>query len=457
MNAWNPFGRSAAAGQPGQAGPGASGQPGSPGDPDAPPVWADGDLEQAAIERDRDLAWELFEVQPTHARIPELAQRVLLREPTFTGMVILLALHRKACGDLDEARRLLRDLLGRQDRQYLSALRILRDLEASDRNHAEALRLADLVLREDPEADWMDRMVRANGLIFTGDPEEGWRCIDDAVALSARTDPERHTRALAQRAARFLSTGAPPERFLPAAEAAIAASPTEPVLSTALAYAYLFDYRAEEAEALLRRVLREDPTDTVAQSGVIIARGFLGPIERGEATMEDLRAGGAGEMAWRMMSEQLFEIGLDDALAALNRVLPRALVRVLRGRLRTGLAKATRGDATLLSWHDGQDPGTGDAWAAEGPARLMSSAEIDAMEDAIERDPAAWPEWSTEGEYFTIIATDDNGAFLFEGTGGRLFERGAGVEDREVAASLADWIWDRIVAFGGEERRPGRA
>lgn len=440
MSPWNPFGK---ASRPGDA-------------PDAADA-TDVDLEQAAIERDRDLAWELFEAQPTHRRIPALAQSVLNREPTFTGMIILIALHRKACGELDEARCLLRDLLGQQDRQYLSALRILRDLEYSDRNYAETLRLAELVLREDPEADWMDRMVLANGMIFTGDPEAGWRCIDEAVELSARTDPERHTRALAQRAARFLSTGAPPERFLPAAEAAIAADPSEPVLSTALAYAYLFGYRAEDAETLLRRVLREDPTDTVAQGGMMMVRGFLDPIERGDATMDDLRASGAGEMAWRTMNEQLFDIGLDDALSALSRVLPRALVRVLRGGLRKSAAKETRGESTLLAWHDGQDPGTRDAWGIDGPVRLMSSAEIGAMEEAIERDPAAWPEWSTEGEYFTIIATDDNGAYLFEGAGGRVFQRRAGAEDREVAVSLADWVWDRVVAFGGDERRPGRA
>ena len=447
MSPWNPFGRATPPGD-------AHGTP--PGVGDAPGA-DDLDLERAAIERDRDLAWELFEVQPTNRRIPVLAQSVLNREPTFTGMIVLIALHRKACGDVDEARRLLRDLLGRRDRQYLSVLRVLRDLEYSDKNYAETLRLAELVLREDPEADWMDRMVLANGLIFTGDPETGWRCIDDAVELSARTDPERHTRALAQRAARFLSTGAPPERFLPAAEQAIAANPSEPVLSTALAYAYLFDYRAAEAETLLRRVLREDPTDTVAQGGMMMVRGFLDPIERGDATMDDLRAGGAGEMAWRTMNEQLFDIGLDDALAALNRVLPRALVRVLRGGLRKSAAKETRGDATLLAWHDGQDPGTGAAWGLDGPVRLMSSAEIGAMEDAIERDPAAWPEWSTEGEYFTIIATDDAGAYLFEGAGGRLFRRSAGAEDAEIAHSLADWVWDRVVAYGGEERRPGRA
>ncbi len=415
------------------------------------------DVEREAIERDRDLAWELFEVKPTHPKVPKLAQSVLVREPTFTGMIILTALHRQACGEIDEARRLLQDLLGRQDRQFLSALRLLRDLEYGERNFAEALRLSETVLREDPEAEWVDEMIYGTALVYTGDPEAGWRRIDDAVERCARADPERYANALAQRAARLLSTGAPPLRFLPAAEEAIAANPSESTLSTVLAYAYVFDYRAEEAETLLRRVLREDPTDTIAQGGMTIVRGFLDPIERGDATMDDFRAGGAGEMYWRMLQGQLFDIGLDDALAALDRVLPRALVRVLRGGLRSKAAQQSQGERTLLTWRDGQDPGTGAAWGFEEPFRLLSSREVDALDQAIEQDRDAWPQWDPENEYYTLIATDDAGAYFFEGFAGRLYRRCAGEDDREVAPSLADWVWDRVVAFGGAERRPGRA
>ncbi|MEK8227104.1 hypothetical protein NKG05_15075 [Oerskovia sp. M15] len=35
------------------------------------------DVERESIERDRDLAWELFEARPQHPRIPQLAQSVL--------------------------------------------------------------------------------------------------------------------------------------------------------------------------------------------------------------------------------------------------------------------------------------------------------------------------------------------------------------------------------------------
>ena len=78
--------------------------------------------EQEAIERDRDLAWELYDYQPEHPKIPELTQSVIAREPTFTGMIILLALHREACGEIDEARSLLQELMGRRDRQYVNAV-----------------------------------------------------------------------------------------------------------------------------------------------------------------------------------------------------------------------------------------------------------------------------------------------------------------------------------------------
>lgn len=41
-------------------------------------------------------------------------------------------------------------------------------------------------------------------------------------------------------------------------------------------------------------------------------------------------------------------------------------------------------------------------------------------------------------------------------THGRLFRRTPGEPDREIAESLADWLWDRVVAFGGDDPRPGR-
>ncbi|MFT4233357.1 MAG: hypothetical protein QM606_11365, partial [Leucobacter sp.] len=161
------------------------------------------DAERAAIERDRDLAWELSDYRLDHPRIAELTQSVLAREPTFTGMIILLALHREACGEVEEARRLLRELMGRRDRQYVNAVKKLRDLEFSQGDHRESLRLADIVLRETPEVDWLDLMDHASALVFVSGPEAGWREIDDAVELCARADPEQYPHALGQRALRL--------------------------------------------------------------------------------------------------------------------------------------------------------------------------------------------------------------------------------------------------------------
>ena len=195
------------------------------------------DLEHEAVARDRALAWELFEARPEHPEIPRLALGVLARAPELTGMTILLAMHREACGEIDEARTLLRDLVGRRDRQYLNALRRLRDLEASDLRYAESLRLARLVLREDPEADWRDRMELATATALAVDPETGWAMMDDAVALSGRTDPDGYPDALGLRAAWFLTSGAPPGRFLVAAQQAIEADPTDASIATALGFA----------------------------------------------------------------------------------------------------------------------------------------------------------------------------------------------------------------------------
>ncbi|MBL3688181.1 tetratricopeptide repeat protein [Leucobacter zeae] len=415
------------------------------------------DVQRDAVERDADLAWELYGANRRHPKIPRLAQSVLSREPSFTGMIILTALHLQALERFDEARSLLQGLIGQRDRQYLNALRILRDLEYADRRFDESRLLGESVLREDPDAEWIDEMILGTATVYAGDREAGWRRIDDAVDRCGRVDPERYAHALAQRATRFLSTGAPADRFRPAAEEAIAANPSELTLSTVLAFAYFTDYRAAEAETLLRRVLREDPTDTIAQSGMTMVRGILDPIERGDATIDDFRAGGAGEMYWRMIQEQLFDIGLADALAALERVLPRALVRVLRGGLRRRAAEQTEGERTLLSWRDGQDPGTGAAWGLDESFRLLSGAEVDALERAIETDRETYAQWDPEGEYFTLIATDDAGVYWFEGYAGRLYRRSPGEPDLEIAPSLADWMWDRVVAFGGDERRPGRA
>ena len=413
-----------------------------------------GDLEQAAIIRDRDLALELLGAQPTNRRIATLSHSVLAREPAFTGTYLILALHHQARGDLDDARKALRELIGLQDGYQLTALRILRDLEYEDRRFDEGLRLAEQVMAGGADVGWLDLMMLGAATVYTGSRTAGWDLMDEAVAWTGEVDPDLIPTVLTKRALLFLTTGAPPERYRPAAEAAIAVNPSETLLSTALGYAYLFDYRAADARELFQRVLREDPTDVVAQSGMIMARGFLDPIERGDTTMDQLREAGMGEMMWRMMHEQIFDLDIAHALAALSRVLPRALVRVLRGPLRRKKLESTEGNGELLGWHDGQDPGTGGAWGLDESVRLLSSAEIDALV-AKAQQPGAWPVWPEE-EVFVPIATDDAGAYYFQGYAERLYLRRPGVPDAEIAPSLADWLWDRVVDFGGAEPRPGR-
>lgn len=414
------------------------------------------EAEREAADRDRTLAWELYEAQPEHPQIAELTQSVLARTPHTTGMIILLALHREACGQIEEARRLLQDLVGRRDAQYVNAVKNLRDLEYSDKNYAEALCLTEIVLRENPEAGWIEHMELGSATVFVKSPEEGWRIIDEAVDLCASTDPDWYADALGQRALRFLSTGAPPERFGPAAAAAIEADPSELVLTVALGFAYLFDYRAEEAEELFLRVLRETPTDGIAQAGLAVSRGFLEPVRKGTHTMDDHRQAGSGEMAWRMLCGYMFDTTLEQALAALDDVMPQEVAASLRPPLSADEARASEGDSDLLGWHDGQEEGGGTVWEMGEPFRLMSGAEVAALEAAIEGDPDAYPEWGGDDAYYNLIATDDAGTVYFTGVARRLYARRPGHEDRLIAPSVADWVWDRVVAFGGADPRPGR-
>lgn len=107
----------------------------------------------------------------------------------------------------------------------------------------------------------------------------------------------------------------------------------------------------------------------------------------------------------------------------------------------------------LVTWHDGQPPGSGDMWTLPEPFRLMSAAEINAMTAAIEADPAAYPEWP-ENDAWEQVLTDDAGAHLVVVAYGRLIKRRAGLPDEPVAASMADWIWDRVAGYGGRDPRP---
>lgn len=413
------------------------------------------------VERDLDLAWELLEAQPTHPRVAELAARVLAAQPERSSALMVLAYHRESLGDVDEARRLYLRVAGRRDNQFIWAARALRHLESGEHNHDEALRWARTVLGQNHE-DWDDWMQLGHAQACSGQHEAGWRQLDEAVALCARTKPDDLPKALAKRAEYLLGSCAPPERFVPAAEEAIRTNVADSWVAMLLGYAYLAQYRFDDAERLGLRLLREDPTDDLSQNLVETARTMLRIVEKArgdDISLADIQGTGVLEMAWQQIRDQKLGIDLASALAALDAVMPAEL----RATLRPG---ATAADLTededkvgsmvardLLTWHNGQPPGSGATWGWTESFRLMSAAEILAMNAEIEADQAAHPDWP-ENEVWDQVMTDDAGTHLVAVAFGRLVKRRPGQPDEPVADSMADWIWDRVAAFGGQDPRP---
>ncbi|WP_394363284.1 tetratricopeptide repeat protein [Amycolatopsis sp. SB7-3] len=413
------------------------------------------------VERDLDLAWELLEAQPTHPRVAELAVRVLAAQPERSSASMVLAYHRESCGDTDEARRLYLRVAGRRDNQFIWAARALRHLESGEHNHQDALRWARTVLGQNQD-DWDDWMQLGHAQACAGEHEAGWRQLDDAVALCARTAPDDLPKALAKRAEYLLAGCAPPERFVPAAEEAIRTNVADSWVAMLLGYAYLAQYRFDDAERLGLRLLREDPTDDLLHTLVDTARTMLTIVEKArddDISLADIQATGALEMAWQQIRDLKLGIDLASALAALDAVMPAEL----RDTLRPGASAADLAEGEdkvgsmaardLLTWHDGQPPGSGAAWGWTEPFRLMSAAEIIAMDAGIEADQAAHPDWP-EKEVWEQVMTDDAGAYLVAVAFGRLVKRRPGQPDEPVADSMADWIWDRVANFGGQDPRP---
>ncbi|MFI7119394.1 tetratricopeptide repeat protein [Amycolatopsis sp. NPDC049868] len=413
------------------------------------------------VERDLDLAWELLEAQPTHPRVAELAVRVLAAQPERSSALMVLAYHRESCGDADEARRLYHRVAGRRDNQFIWAARALRHLESGEHNHDEAFRWARTVLGHD-HGDWDDWMQLGHAQACAGEHEAGWRQLDEAVALCARTAPDHLPKALAKRAEYLLGTCAPPERFVPAAEEAIRTNVADSWVATLLGYAYLAQYRFDDAEQLGLRLLRTDPTDDLLQTLVETARTMLRIVEKArgdDISLADIQGTGALEMAWQQIRDQTLGIDLASALAALDAVMPAGLRATLRpGATAADLAEGEEKVGSmvardLLTWHDGQPPGSGATWGWTESFRLMSAAEILAMDAEIEADRAAHPDWP-EKEVWEQVMTDDAGTYLVAVAFGRLVKRRPGQPDEPVADSMADWIWDRVASFGGQDPRP---
>ncbi|MGM1062511.1 tetratricopeptide repeat protein [Saccharothrix sp. Mg75] len=415
-----------------------------------------------AVERTLDLAWELFGAQPTHPRVAELASQVLAVQPERSSVSLLLANHREVCGQADEARRLYLQVAGRRDHQFVNAVRALRHLASAEHDHREALRWARAVLREEQE-EWGDWMELGSAQALCGEHEDGWRGLDEAVALCSRTAPDDLPAALGKRAAYLLASFAPPDRFVPAAEEAVRADAANSWVGVMLGWSYLVQYRFADAERLGLRLLRENPTEELLQGLVETARTMLRIVENAHAqdiTLEDIRRSGVIELGWRQLRDQVLGTDLASALAALDEVMPADL----RATLRPGIPvpDVPGGDKLgslvaedLLAWHDGQRPGSGAAWGAAEPFRLMSAAEVIAMSTAIEADPAAHPDWP-ENDLWEQVMTDDAGAHLVVVALGALVKRRPGHPDEPVAESMADWVWDRVADFGGRDPRPAR-
>lgn len=406
-------------------------------------------------DRDRTLAWDLYDAQPTNPKIEELAYRVLADEPWRTGMVILLADHFSARRRVAEARQKYEEVMGRRDQFFANAAAGLRDLELGQRNHARALELAITAVEEDTEL-WFNHMQLGNAMAACGDFEAGWDLMDDAVAMCGRTMPDMLGTALAAQITRLAEGFAPPERQIPIARAAIEADPANVWAAEMLGWSYLLQYRFDDAEDLARRLLREDPQNELMHTLLSLANKFRRIIEENDVPPEKMRAAGFVESAWRHQLDMERGLDLESALDALEAVLPDAVRATLRGPADPDeTANLTRPLRTLVRWHDGQEPGTGAVWGLQESFRLMTAAELDELDAAIDADTDAFPEWP-EDEMWDQVLTDDDGAYLAIVAFGRLVRRSHDRDDVVIAESLADWVWDRVAAFGGHDPRPKR-
>lgn len=414
-------------------------------------------MKEDLIERDVDLAWELFEAQPTHPEIPRLVHRVLAAEERRSGMRILLAMHHRACGEADVARTVLLDIIGRRDQQFINAARELRDLEHAESNYEGSLHWAQAVMREDQE-DWLDLMELGVATSLAEEFEAGWKLIDDAVLQCAETDVDNLPGAFAKRAISLLETMAPPERFIPAAEEAMHADPSSEFIGVPLSWAYVHQGRFGDAEELCLRMLRLDPTAELPEVVLTMIRTIKKIVDDAGLPIEQVHEVGLLRQIWDGYRDEHLGIDLAPALAALDQVLPDDLRAALHPPAADEVAQDSPGIPEIAAWHDGQVPGTGDAWGVAGGFRLMTADEIRAMDEDIEAHPESYPDWKEESladEYHQVM-TDDAGGYVIEKAGGHLAVRRAGAEDEPFADSLKDWVWDRVAAFGGRDPRPVR-
>lgn len=172
-------------------------------------------------------------------------------------------------------------------------------------------------------------------------------------------------------------------------------------------------------------------------------------------TLDDVRRSGMLETSWQHLREQSIGVDLASALAALDEVMPaevRATLAPPADPEKAEEAGAIAGE-TLLIWHDGQPQGSGAVWGLAEPFRLLSLDEVIALQDAIEADQAAYPEWP-ENDVQEPVMTDDAGAYLVVAAFGAVVRRQAGHPDVPVASTMAGWVWERVEQYGGVDPRP---
>ncbi|MFV0253340.1 MAG: tetratricopeptide repeat protein [Beutenbergiaceae bacterium] len=407
------------------------------------------------LDHDIQLGWTLYDAQPTNPQIATIARRALAAEPSLTSMQILLAKHHWACGDPDEGRRLLLQVVGLRDGRFLHAVRELVQLEQHQDNYEQARHWAEIANGEAPDV-WHSLMELGGATAMTGQFDAGWQLIDDALAMCAADDSDNLASALSYRALLLLRSFAPPQRLVPATEEALRADPATKVLTTALIWGYLCQARFADAQERAVQALRLDPLDEGAASALTMMRNLRQMVEEDGQTLEDLHRAGIFDRLWVEMREQILGHDLTSALGTLEAVLPASLRAVLLPPLAPEVARTGAMKLEIATWHGGQRPGAGTAWGLPGDFRLIASEEISAFTEAIDADPAGHPQWQVSGpdDYCELIMTDDAGAHLIEMVTGPVVIRRAGKPDEAVAPSLADWFWSRVVAFGGHDPRP---
>lgn len=337
----------------------------------------------------------------------------------------------------------------------LSEARERRDDAFARHDYPEARRWATEVVQGHPEEDWLDLIELGTATALDGDHEQGWRMIDDAVEQCGRADARLLPAMLVHRAIGLLMSGAPSERVIAAAEEARRANPRDENLTVPLLWAYAYQGRFDEAEELGRLRSWDDEEGMVASMLAMVAT-FRRVAQQTGTTLDDLHRHGFFTPLWDELRAQQLGFGLSDALAALDETMPAALRDVLRPPAGEQAVAASGGERKVLAWHDGQDPGAGAAWGLDGDFRLMSCAEIQTMDAAIDASPEKFPQWDVENVHgvATQVMTDDRGGHLIAVGGGRVVLRREGVDDVAIAPTLADFFWDRVAAWGGRDPRP---